>query len=318
MVLVLVGCGVRRRPAPRRDPGGHPDARERAAGEVAARRPRLAEGRGRVILRRMTPPPVHPAEPRPRLTVLIPTWQEAPLVADAVHRAARIGCEVIVADGGSPDGTAEIARRAGARVVTTPKGRGPQLNAGAAAARGAVLLVLHADARLPPRARGAIEAALADARVAGGAFYLRFLPASWFTRLLEPANHLRRLVVRRTYGDCAIFVRAAAWERLGGVRPWPVMHDFDLTARMRRLGGWAYLRDPCVFAADRRFHGREWRTLGLWIAVRTLYRLGVPPARLGRLYPDARGRDEAFLSAVADALRAEGSEDADEGRRGGG
>lgn len=256
--------------------------------------------------------PAEPAEPRPWLTVLIPTWQEAPLVDDAVRRAATLADEVIVADGGSPDGTADIARRAGARIVTAPKGRGAQLNAGAAAARGEVLLILHADARLPPRARGAIEAALADPRVVGGAFYLRFLPASWFTRLLEPANHLRRLVVRRTYGDCAIFVRASAWERLGGVRPWPVMHDFDLTARMRRLGGWAYLREPCVHAADRRFRGREWRTLGVWIAVRALYRLGVPPTRLGRLYPDARGRDAEFLAAVSEALGPE--RDAEDGR----
>ena len=263
----------------------------------------------------MPPSRCTPAEPHPWLTVVIPTWQEAPLVADAVRRATRLGDEVIVADGASPDGTAEIARRAGARVVTAPKGRGVQLNAGAAAARGAVLLVLHADARLPPRVRAAIEAALADSRTVGGAFYLRFLPTSWFTRLLEPANHLRRLVVRRTYGDCAIFVRAGTWWALGGVRPWPVMHDFDLTARMRRRGRFAYLREPCVYAADRRFKSREWRTLGLWIAIRALYHLGVPPVRLGRLYPDARGRDEAFLSAVADALRAERGSDPERVRR---
>lgn len=240
--------------------------------------------------------------PPPRLSVVIPTYLEAPLVADAVRRAARVGCEVIVADGGSPDGTAAAARAAGARVVAAPKGRGAQLNAGVAAARGSAILILHADARLPPEGRAAIERALADPRVVAGAFYLRFLPRSWFTRLLEPANHLRRLIVRRTYGDCAIFLRAEAWERLGGSEPWPVMHDFDLTARLRRLGGWRYLRRPCVYASDRRFHGREWRTLGVWILVRALYRLGVPAHRLGRLYPDARGRDAPFLAAVARRL----------------
>ena len=123
--------------------------------------------------------------------------------------------------------------------------------------------------------RGGIEAALADPRTVGGAFYLRFLPASRFACLLEPANHLRRLVVRRTYGDCAILVRAEAWQALGGVRPWPVMHDFDLTVRMRGLGRFAYLRELRVYAADRRSKGREWRRLGLWIAIRVLYRLRV-------------------------------------------
>jgi hypothetical protein len=80
------------------------------------------------------------------------------------------------------------------------------------------------------------------------------------------------------------------------------MHDFDLTARMRRLGGYRYLRDPCVWAADRRFHGHAARTVARWAAVRALYRLGVDPHRLGRLYPDARGRDAEFLAAVDAAL----------------
>lgn len=235
----------------------------------------------------------------PSITVVIPTWREAPLVAGAVACARRLGAEVIVADGGSDDGTALAAERAGARVVVSPKGRGVQLAAGAEAASGDVVLFLHADARLPATARAAIEGALADPGVVGGAFYIRFLPASWFTRVLEPANHLRRLVVRHTYGDCAIFVRAAALREIGGVRPWPVMHDFELTGRMARAGRFAYLREPCVYAADRRFHGRELRTLGLWIAIRTLYRLGVSPHALGRAYPDARGRDAPFEAAVA-------------------
>lgn len=101
-------------------------------------------------------------------------------------------------DGGSADGTAEIARAAGARVVVAEKGRGPPLRAGVGAAQSEALLFLHADVRLPPSARDAILAALTDPETVAGAFHIRFRPASWFTRLLEPANNLRRRLTRRT------------------------------------------------------------------------------------------------------------------------
>ena len=249
----------------------------------------------------MSEPPSRPAaRTGPTISVVIPTWLEAPLVADAVACARRIGDEVIVADGGSPDGTGERARAAGARVVMSAKGRGLQLRAGAEAARGEVLVFLHADARLPASARRAIEGALADPRVVGGAFFLRFLPSSWFTRLLEPANDLRRRVTRRTYGDTAIFVRAEVLHRVGGIRPWPVMHDYELSGRLRRAGRWAYLREPSVWASARRFEGRELRTLARWLLIQGLYRLGASPHFLGRFYPDARGgRPEAFIASAA-------------------
>ena len=246
--------------------------------------------------------------PGPTISVIIPTWREAPLIADAVACARRIGDEVIVADGGSPDGTGATAEAAGARLVTSAKGRGPQLRAGAEAATGEVLLFLHADARLPAGARSAIHDALSDPGVIGGAFFLRFLPASWFTRLLEPSNDLRRRLTRRTYGDTAIFVRAEAYRRLGGFRPWPLMHDYELSGRLRRAGRWAYLREPSVWASARRFEGRELRTLGLWLAIQGLYRLGVSPHRLARAYPDARGdRPDAFIALAAARTRPGGT-----------
>ena len=223
------------------------------------------------------------------LSVVIPTWQEAPLVADAVRCAAKLGDEVIVADGGSPDGTAELARDAGARVVIGPKARGSQLNDGAAAARGEVLLFLHADARLARAGRDAILAVLADSDVVGGNFLVRFLPESRFTRVLVPFNDLRRHVTRRYYGDSGMFVRAPAFRRLGGVRPWPVMHDYELSGRLRRLGRCAYIREPSVWASARRFEGREAHTALTWAAIQLAYRLGAPPERLARLYPDVRG-----------------------------
>jgi len=223
------------------------------------------------------------------LSIVIPTWNEEPLVADAVECARAVADEVIVVDGGSPDRTVEEARRAGAVLVMAPKGRGPQLREGARRASGDVLLFLHADARLASHARDAILSAMADPAVVGGAFYIRFLPRSWFTKFLEPANDLRRRVTKRYYGDTGIFVRASVYRALGGHRPWKVMHDYEFSGRLEAAGPCVYIRDSCVWADARRFEGREIRTLLTWMLVQSLYRLGAPPRWLSPLYPDVRG-----------------------------
>lgn len=235
-----------------------------------------------------------------RLSVIIPAWNEFPLIADAVACAKPIGDEVIVADAHSPDGTAEEARAAGAIVVQSgQKGRGPQLLAGAAAATGDVLLFLHADARLPPRARDAILRAMEDPRCPGGAFFIRFLPRSWFTRVLEPGNDIRRGITKRYYGDTGIFARASVYRELGGHRPWRVMHDYEFSGRLEAAGSCAYIRDPCIWADARRFDGREGRTLLNWMLVQSLYRLGVSPHILDYLYPDVRGYQPQRFIALA-------------------
>jgi len=222
------------------------------------------------------------------LSVVIPTFGEAALIGEAVAAAGRIGDEVIVADGGSGDDTVALARRAGAWVVSAPKGRGVQLHAGAEAARGEVLLFLHADVRLPPEARGAIAQALSDDRVAGGNFRLRFEPATPAARFFSLANDLRRRLLRIYYGDSALFLRREAYRRLGGFRPLPIFEDYELVRRLERLGATAYVRTVSAVASSRRFARRPLRTLLLWTLLQTLYSAGVPAARLAPLYRDLR------------------------------
>jgi rSAM/selenodomain-associated transferase 2 len=222
------------------------------------------------------------------LSIIIPTWQEAASIADAVAEARAIGDEVIVVDGGSPDGTASLAAHAGACVVTASKGRGVQLHAGAHAAGGDVLLFLHADARLPHAARGAIEQALREPQLQAGNFRLRFIPDSRIARALSMCNDLRRRLLRIYYGDSALFVRAAAYRRLGGFQPWTIMEDYEFIRRLERCSRTAYIRDVEVLVDARRFEARPLDALFRWALIQGLYSAGVPADALAHIYRDIR------------------------------
>lgn len=225
------------------------------------------------------------------ISVIIPAWCEAECIEQSVEGASRIGDEVIVADGGSPDDTAGIAASSGARVVIAPKGRGAQLRAGALAARGDVYLFLHADARLGPAARPAILSALQDPAIVGGNFLLAFEGERWFSRLFTAANDWRRRLFRVYYGDSALFVRRGVYERLGGFEPLPIFEDYEFIRRLEQSarGKTAYLREPRVYVSARRFERAPLATLGTWAALHALYSFAnVHPTRLAALYHDVR------------------------------
>jgi rSAM/selenodomain-associated transferase 2 len=221
------------------------------------------------------------------LSVIIPTLDEQALVAGAVANAFAAGAsEVIVADGGSRDATVERARAAGARIVAGARGRGLQLNTGAAVARDSVLCFLHADARLAPDAARQIASALDDPRVVGGNFRIRF-GGSLHGRVLAAFYHvIRRLGVY--YGDSAIFCRREAFEAAGGFPPHPIMEDLALARTLRRHGRMAYLEGP-AYASPRRWEqGGIARTWASWLVIQGLWFARVPPARLAGLYRQIR------------------------------
>jgi rSAM/selenodomain-associated transferase 2 len=221
-----------------------------------------------------------------RCSIIIPTLNEASTIERTLRHLESIAPhEVIVADGGSRDGTPELARPY-ATLVNGRPGRGPQLNAGAARATGDVLLFLHADVRLPTDALAAVERALRDPRVVGGYFRVRFgrKPHEVFVAACYDLLRASGIV----YGDATVFVRQEAFRRLGGYRHYPIMEDVNLVSRLRRLGRVVQLPRAVVPSQRRWRDGGRWRTWASWWAVQLLYGLGVSPQWLGRLYQHVR------------------------------
>lgn len=223
------------------------------------------------------------------VSIVIPTWNEATIIGPVVRGALNVADEVIVADAGSPDGTAEAARQAGARVVETAKGRGNQLRVGASKATGDVLLFLHADATLAPTARIAIEHALQRTDHAGGNFRLHFTPGdNVVCRLFSEANHLRRKWFRVYYGDSGIFVRRSVYEALGGFQGFPVFEDYDFVRRLERQYKTVYLADETIAVSGRRFAERPLQVLMIWAWMHLRLAFGASPWQLAKLYSDKR------------------------------
>ena len=223
----------------------------------------------------------------PRLSVVIPALDEAinlaRLLPDLVARES--GAEVLVVDGGSVDDShAVVARVPGVRWLSGPRGRARQMNAGARAAQGEILLFLHADTSLPDGAGAAILAALADPAVVGGRFDVQLDSRRLLLVLTAWLMNRRSRLTGISTGDHGIFVRRAAFEVLGGYPDIPLMEDVELTRRLKRGGPLAALRLRVVTSA------RKWedegilRTIVLMWALRLLYALGVSPARLHRWY----------------------------------
>jgi len=222
-----------------------------------------------------------------RISVVIPTLNAAATLPDtlaALCSAAMLG-EVIVADGGSSDETAARAVAAGARVVVGPRGRGGQLAAGAAAASGNWLLFLHADCRLEPGWERAVDAFLrapaAEARA--GYFDLALDDPAPAARRLERLVTWRSRFLALPYGDQGLLIARRLYDAVGGFAPLPLMEDVDLVRRLgrRRL---ACIGARCVASARRyRRDGFVRRPLRNLLCL-LLYFIGVPPARIVRLY----------------------------------
>lgn len=217
-----------------------------------------------------------------KLSIVIPVLNEAPILRAALQGLAPLrarGHEIIVADGGSADGSRELAVPLCTVVVGSERGRGAQMNAGARTATGEALLFLHADTRLPPDSEILVKDALVQHL--WGRFDVGIDGRHWLLGIVAWAMNLRSRLTGIATGDQAIFVRREAF---AGFAEIALMEDIAFSREMKRRGPPACLRTRV------RTSGRRWeahgvlRTIVLMWRLRLLYFLGVPPDRLARRY----------------------------------
>jgi rSAM/selenodomain-associated transferase 2 len=222
-----------------------------------------------------------------KLSVIVPVLNEAaqlPDALDALLPLQRHGAEVLIADGGSDDGSVAIAEAAGMRVVRAARGRARQMNAAAALANGDVLVFLHADTRLPEGADTALAQALADGRSCWGRFDVRIGGRHFMLPVISCMMNLRSRLTGIATGDQAMFVTRAAFTGAGGFPDQPLMEDIELSSRLLARSRPACLH-ACVTTSGRRWESKGvWRTMFLMWRLRWDYWRGVPAHQLAEAY----------------------------------
>ncbi len=232
---------------------------------------------------------MYPPFPTPTVSIIIPVLNEEVRIADCINQARVLApVEVIVVDGGSTDRTLELASRAD-RVLPSARGRATQMNTGAAAATGEVLLFLHADCWLEPAGMAEIRSTLGSRpEVVGGCFRQILDHAGWVYRGLEWGNASRVRWPGWIYGDQGLFVRRSVFEALGGFPVLPLMEDLYFSKSLRQAGRLALL-GPHLHVSTRRWEqtGPIRQTLRNWWFILAAH-LGTPLDELARQYRDVR------------------------------
>lgn len=220
------------------------------------------------------------------LSIVIPTLNESDNLAATLaplQALRRRGCEVIVVDGGSEDGTLRIAAPLADQVLTGPRGRARQMNAGARTARSDVLWFLHADTAVPADALDQMQAALAGG-AHWGRFDVRLSGSQRMLRVVEWMMNRRSCLTGIATGDQGMFVRREVFESVGGFPEIPLMEDVALSRLLKGRGRPACLPGPLVTSSRRWERHGIMRTILLMWRLRLAYFLGADPGKLHRRY----------------------------------
>ena len=223
-----------------------------------------------------------------KVSVIIPILNEAEVLDKTLSQlqSELERHELIIVDGGSTDNSVCIAEKYG-KVVISERGRAKQLNAGAGAATGDILLFLHADIWLEPGALVAVETALASGCIGGG-FRQKIDGKSPLYRVIEIAGDIRGKYLKVFYGDSGIFLARADFEKIGGFPDVPILEEMEFSKGLRKLGK-TTLVTPCIHISARRWEtkGIVRTTLNNWF-ITFLCFLGVSPEKLAKLYSHIR------------------------------
>ena len=222
-----------------------------------------------------------------RLSIILPVLNEAAIIGRALEALTPLrqrGAEVIVADGGSRDGTPRIARPLADHVIAAPRGRASQMNAGAAIARGGTFLFLHADTSLPPDADRLIDDGIARRGRAWGRFDVRISGRNRLLAVVAKGMNIRSRLTGIATGDQAIFVAREAFQSVGGFPDMPLMEDIVICKQLKRLSRPLCIGDPALTSGRRWQRNGVARTVLLMWQLRLAYSFGADPATLARRY----------------------------------
>ena len=219
------------------------------------------------------------------ISIIIPTRNEADSIGRLLPELLAIhGVELLVVDGGSTDNTVDVAKSLGAQVLSSSPGRAEQMNTGAEAAHGSILLFLHCDTKLAPGFVEQVGAALNQPEISAGAFQLSIDGKGFGLRVIEWLVNFRSKILQMPYGDQGIFVTTDIFFSVGTFPRQPIMEDFEL---MRRLRGRGKIKILPLHATT---SARRWKKLGIMRttvinqAIILGYLLGVHPEKLAGWY----------------------------------
>lgn len=231
------------------------------------------------------------------ISIIIPAYNEESCIEKTLQNIAELecfdNCEIIVVDGGSEDKTQSISKKY-ARVINSSKGKAIQQNKGAKAAGGDILFFVHADMTLPKNVLNIVYETIDVNGFDGGGFANEFTEHNKKIKKLGRILNLRFQNIEQSdenifYGDNGIFVKKRVYEELGGFKEIPIMEDYDFSMRMKKNYRTKKINEPKILVDSRRHIKVGFiKTRMQWIIIRKLYRLGVSPFLLSKLYKDVR------------------------------